>query len=75
MGALFGKWRAEIRISEDAPSDYSINVNAHALARFAGVCIAHDLVPVVEPEVSMDGDHTIDSCQKGIVNLVPPERI
>ncbi len=64
VGARFGKWRAVIGISTDAPSDYCINVNAHSLARYAALCISHDLVPIVEPEVLMEGDHTIDSCQE-----------
>ena len=60
MGARFAKWRAVINITEDNPSGYCISTNAHALARYAGLCQANDIVPIVEPEVLMDGSHDID---------------
>ena len=60
MGARFAKWRAVINITEDNPSGYCISTNAHALARYAGLCQANDIVPIVEPEILMDGDHDID---------------
>ena len=60
MGARFAKWRAVINIAEDNPSGYCIRANAHALARYAGLCQANDIVPIVEPEILMDGKHDID---------------
>lgn len=63
-GARFAKWRAVINITENAPSDYAIHVNAHALARYAALCQEADIVPIVEPEVLMDGDHSIDVCEE-----------
>ena len=60
LGARFTKWRAVITIGEDIPSDYCIWTNAHALARFAALSQEAGLVPIVEPEVLMDGDHTIE---------------
>jgi fructose-bisphosphate aldolase class I len=62
LGARFAKWRAVITIGEDVPSDYCIWANAHALARYAALSQEAELVPIVEPEVLMDGDHTIDQC-------------
>jgi fructose-bisphosphate aldolase class I len=62
LGARFTKWRAVIEIGEGIPSAYCIHVNAHALARFAALSQEAGLVPIVEPEVLMDGDHTIDRC-------------
>jgi fructose-bisphosphate aldolase, class I len=60
LGARFTKWRAVITIGQDIPSDYCIWTNAHALARFAALSQEAGLVPIVEPEVLMDGDHTIE---------------
>jgi len=60
MGARFAKWRAVINITEDNPSGYCISTNAHALARYAALCQENDIVPIVEPEILMDGDHDID---------------
>ncbi len=62
LGARFTKWRAVITIGDGIPSQYCIDVNAHALARFAALSQEAGLVPIVEPEVLMDGDHTIDRC-------------
>jgi fructose-bisphosphate aldolase class I len=62
MGARFAKWRAVITIGDDIPSWGCIHANAHALARYAALCQEAGLVPVVEPEVLMDGEHTMDQC-------------
>src|ERR1700761_6014623 len=61
-GARFAKWRAVIDIGEHVPSMTAIRVNAHALARYAALCQAAQIVPIVEPEVLMDGDHDIERC-------------
>lgn len=61
-GARFAKWRAVIDIGNNIPSMTAISVNAHALARYAALCQAAQIVPIVEPEVLMDGDHDIDRC-------------
>lgn len=61
-GARFAKWRAVIDIGSGIPSMTAISVNAHALARYAALCQAAQIVPIVEPEVLMDGDHDIDRC-------------
>ena len=61
-GARFAKWRAVITIGEGRPSRYALRANAHALARYAALCQEGGLVPIVEPEVLMDGDHTIERC-------------
>ena len=62
LGARFAKWRAVIDIGEGIPSYTSIKANAHALARYAALCQEADIVPIVEPEVLMDGAHSIDRC-------------
>jgi fructose-bisphosphate aldolase class I len=62
LGARFAKWRAVITIGEDIPSSACISANMHALARYAAACQAVGLVPMVEPEVLMDGDHDIETC-------------
>ena len=62
LGAKFAKWRAVIDIGADIPSYACIMTNAHALARYAALCQEADLVPIVEPEIIMDGDHDIDRC-------------
>ena len=62
LGAKFAKWRAVIVIGDGTPSDYAISCNAHALARYAALCQEGGLVPIVEPEVLMDGDNDIDTC-------------
>ncbi len=64
IGARFTKWRGVITIGPDIPSAYCIDVNAHALARYAALSQEAGLVPIVEPEVLMDGDHDIDTCFK-----------
>jgi fructose-bisphosphate aldolase, class I len=62
LGAKFTKWRAVIDIGKDRPSAYCIHVNAHALARYAALSQEAGLVPIVEPEVLMDGPHPLDRC-------------
>jgi fructose-bisphosphate aldolase class I len=62
MGARFAKWRAVIAIGDGLPSWGCMEANAHALARYAALCQEAGLVPVVEPEVLMDGEHTLDQC-------------
>lgn len=62
LGAKFAKWRAVITIGDGIPSMACIEANAHALARYAGLCQEAGIVPMVEPEVLMDGDNTIDRC-------------
>jgi len=62
LGARFAKWRAVIHIGEGRPTGYAIDANAHALARYAALCQEAGLVPIVEPEVLMDGGHDIDAC-------------
>ena len=62
LGARFAKWRAVIDIGAGIPSYSCIRANAHALARYAGLCQEEDIVPIVEPEVLMDGGHDIDRC-------------
>jgi len=64
LGAKFAKWRAVITIGADIPSTTCIAANAHALARYAAICQEAGLVPIVEPEVLMDGDHTIERCEQ-----------
>jgi len=62
LGAKFAKWRAVITIGEGIPSKACIDANAHALARYAALCQEADIVPMVEPEVLIDGDHTLERC-------------
>jgi fructose-bisphosphate aldolase class I len=64
MGARFAKWRAVIAVGDGIPSWGAIDANAHALALYAALCQEAGLVPVVEPEVLMDGDHTLEQCKK-----------
>lgn len=62
LGARFAKWRAVINIGDDIPSGTCIEANSHALARYAALCQEQGLVPMVEPEVIMEGNHDIDTC-------------
>jgi fructose-bisphosphate aldolase, class I len=62
IGAQFAKWRAVIRIADRLPSATCVHVNAHALGRYAALCQEQGIVPIVEPEVLMEGAHTIDRC-------------
>jgi fructose-bisphosphate aldolase class I len=63
-GARFAKWRAVYNISATTPSPLAIQTNAEILARYAAICQAHGIVPIVEPEVLLDGDHTIARCEE-----------
>ena len=69
LGAKFAKWRAVIDIGDGIPTDFCILANAHALARYAALCQEAGLVPIVEPEVLMDGDHDIVLCEE-VTNTV-----
>lgn len=76
LGAKFAKWRAVIDIGDGIPSWYAIRTNAHALARYAALCQEQGLVPIVEPEVLMDGAHDIDRCfevTEAVLNVVYDE--
>lgn len=64
LGARFTKWRAVITIGDGIPSRFCLVANAHALARFAALSQEAGLVPIIEPEVLMDGDHTVERCQQ-----------
>jgi len=64
MGARFAKWRAVLTIGEGIPSRSCLEANAHALARYAALCQEAGLVPIVEPEVLMDGEHTLERCRQ-----------
>jgi fructose-bisphosphate aldolase, class I len=73
MGARFAKWRAVIHVTDDLPSSACISANAHALARYAALCQEQELVPIVEPEVLMDGSHGIERCEQvtgGVLHAV-----
>jgi fructose-bisphosphate aldolase class I len=78
LGARFAKWRAVIDIGEDIPTGTGIHVNAHALARYAALCQEQNIVPIVEPEVLMDGAHDIDECAEvteAVLNAVFDELV
>ena len=64
LGARFAKWRAVIDIGNGIPSQFAIDANAHALARYAALCQEANIVPIVEPEALMDGSHTIERCEE-----------
>ena len=64
LGAKFAKWRAVINIGDGIPTDYCLSANAHALARYAALSQEAGIVPIVEPEVIMDGSHSIDRCEE-----------
>jgi len=70
MGLRFAKWRAIINIGNGIPSVACIEANAHALARYAALCQEAGLVPIVEPEVLMDGDHTMERCYEVTVEVL-----
>ena len=63
LGARFAKWRATIIIGDGTPTDFAILANAHAMARYAALCQEADIVPIVEPEILMDGDHDLAACE------------
>lgn len=64
LGCDFAKWRCVLKVGKNIPSATAINENANVLARYASICQANGLVPIVEPEVLCDGDHDLDRCQK-----------
>jgi fructose-bisphosphate aldolase class I len=64
LGARFAKWRGVIAIGDDSPSAACIEANAHALARYAALCQEAGIVPIIEPEVLMTGDHTLERCRE-----------
>lgn len=63
LGARFAKWRATIIIGDGTPTDFAIHANAHGMARYAALCQEADIVPIVEPEILMDGGHDIGACE------------
>ena len=63
LGARFAKWRATIIIGEGTPTPFAIDANGHAMARYAALCQEADIVPIVEPEILMDGDHDMAACE------------
>ena len=63
LGARFAKWRATIIIGEGTPTPAAMKANAHAMARYAALCQEAEIVPIVEPEILMDGDHDLDACE------------
>ena len=63
LGARFAKWRATIIIGAGTPTEFAIRANAHAMARYAALCQEADVVPIVEPEILMDGDHDLAACE------------
>src|SRR5687768_8283213 len=68
LGARFAKWRAVIDIAQNdgkhIPTRFAIDANAHALARYGALCQEANIVPIIEPEVLMDGDHSIERCEQ-----------
>jgi fructose-bisphosphate aldolase class I len=82
LGARFAKWRAVIRIGPGRPTCGCVEANSHALARFAAAAQEHGLVPIVEPEVLMDGDHTMERCSvvttavlRAVYDQLPRQRV
>ncbi len=63
LGPRFAKWRATIIIGDGTPTDFAIHANAHSMARYAALCQEADIVPIIEPEILMDGDHDIAACE------------
>jgi len=63
LGARFAKWRATIIIGDGTPTTFAVDANAHAMARYAALCQEADIVPIVEPEILMDGDHDLAACE------------
>lgn len=64
LGAKFAKWRSVITIGKDTPTDGCLEANAEGLALYAALCQEQDIVPIIEPEVLMDGDHSLEKCQE-----------
>ncbi|WP_214071179.1 class I fructose-bisphosphate aldolase [Mucilaginibacter sp. dw_454] len=70
LGARFAKWRAVMTIGKNLPTEANIQANTEALAKYARLCQEDDIVPIVEPEVLMDGDHTIERCYEVTENAI-----
>ncbi len=70
LGARFGKWRATYSVGDGRPSDYCVRANAQALARYAALCQEAGLVPIVEPEVLMDGSHTMEESARATARVL-----
>ena len=70
LGARFSKWRGVITIGDHLPSDYCVRVNAQGLARYAALCQEAGIAPIVEPEVLMDGEHTVDRSEQVTLNVL-----
>jgi fructose-bisphosphate aldolase, class I len=70
LGARFAKWRATLFIGSGLPTDFALMANAHAMARYAALCQEAEIVPIVEPEVLMDGDHHIDACGEATARIL-----
>jgi fructose-bisphosphate aldolase class I len=70
LGARFAKWRAVIDIGDGFPTQFAIDANAHALARYAALCQENGIAPIVEPEVLMDGAHSIERCEEVTENVL-----
>ena len=68
MGCDFVKWRAIYTISDNGPSQLAIGENARTLARYASICQNNGLVPVVEPDILRDGDHSLKTCKKASIS-------
>lgn len=64
FGARFAKWRAVIDVTDEIPTRFALDANAHALARYAALCQENAVVPIIEPEVLMDGAHSIERCEQ-----------
>src|SRR4029450_6849791 len=63
LGAWFAKWRATYFVGDGTPSDFAVLANGHAMARYAALCQEAGIVPIVEPETLMDGDHDLAGCE------------
>jgi fructose-bisphosphate aldolase, class I len=70
IGARFAKWRSVFRVTDRLPGQMCVNANANALGRYAALCQEQDIVPIVEPEVLMEGNHTIDRCSEVTGNVL-----
>ena len=70
MGARFAKWRAVITIGKDIPSDACLDANAYVLAQYSAMCQEAGIVPIVESEVLMDGEHTIEQCEEATTRML-----
>ncbi len=64
FGARFAKWRAPLQVGDGLPSEYAVVANMHAMARYAALCQEAEIVPIVEPEILMDGDHPLEACEE-----------